>query len=81
MSTLEVDWGHFPSEADKAWAERIIAEDPHLTFHLRQLMDDAALCELMGKASLAVVREKFDLRVRNERSQGLCEGARCFYRR
>jgi len=150
VSTLEVDWGHFPSEADKAWAERIIAEDPRitlwrglghadliqrmrqahvfvsttfadpfnntileamgtqlpiigsqvsslpevvqhgrngwllqvegrqsdaiaddLTFHLRQLMDDAALCELMGKASLAVVREKFDLRVRNEKIAGV----------
>ncbi|MBK7271091.1 MAG: glycosyltransferase family 4 protein [Flavobacteriales bacterium] len=145
VSTLEVDWGHFPSDEDKAWAERTIAEDPRITLwrglghadliqrmrqaHVfvsttfadpfnntileamgtqlpiigsqvsslpevvqhgrngwllpvedldsdtiaddlahrrRQLMDDAELRERMGRASLAVVREKFDLRVRNE---------------
>jgi len=144
VSTLEVDWGVFPNEADIAFAERTIASDPRITLHrglghaallqqmrkadvfasttfadpfnntvleamgaqvpvissrissipeivqdgrngwllevtdrpsdaiaeelaqrLRSLMDDPALLKRMGAESLAVVREKFDLRVRN----------------
>lgn len=34
---------------------------------LRQLMDDDALLQRMGDRSLAITREKFDLRVRNRR--------------
>lgn len=39
----------------------------HIGVRLRQLMDDPALLARMGAESLAVVREKFDLRVRNQR--------------
>ncbi len=35
--------------------------------HLRNLIDDSALYERMCAGSLAIVREKFDLRVRNQR--------------
>jgi glycosyltransferase involved in cell wall biosynthesis len=144
VSTLEVDWGVVPNEADIAYAERTIASDPRITLHrglghaallqqmrkadvfasttfadpfnntvleamgaqlpvissrissipeivqdgrngwllevtdrssdaiaeelaqrLRSLMDDPSLLKHMGAESLAVVREKFDLRVRN----------------
>lgn len=146
VSSLEVDWGVFPTDADRQWAERTIAEDARITLHrglphhellqlmrradvfvsttfadpfnntileamgaqlpvigsrisslpeivqhdrngwllevegrdsdsiaddivlhLRRLMDDAALLLRMGDASLEVVREKFDIRVRNAR--------------
>jgi glycosyltransferase involved in cell wall biosynthesis len=40
-----------------------IAEE--LAQRLRSLMDDPSLLKHMGAESLAVVREKFDLRVRN----------------
>lgn len=154
VSSLEVDWGVFPSADDIAWAERTIAEDPRITLHrglphagllqlmrkahvfvsttfsdpfnntileamgaqlpvicsatsslpevvqegrngwllpvadvpsdtiadrigdhLRQLMDDPALLARMGEESLAVVREKFDLRVRNQRLMDLYDRA------
>jgi glycosyltransferase involved in cell wall biosynthesis len=144
VSTLEVDWGVIPLQADIAFAERTIAADPRITLYrglghaallqqmrradvfasttfadpfnntvleamgsqlpvissrissipeivqdgrngwlldvaerssdeiaeelaqrLRALMDDRALLQRMGAESLAVVRGKFDIRVRN----------------
>lgn len=35
ISTLEVDWGVFPEPAVVTWAEKTIAEDPHITLHRR----------------------------------------------
>jgi glycosyltransferase involved in cell wall biosynthesis len=154
VSTLEVDWGVFPSADDIAWAERTIADDPRITLHrglpharllqlmrrahvfvsttfsdpfnntvleamgaqlpvissrissipeivqdgrngwllpvenrpsdgiaeeiaqrLMQLLDDAALYRRMCGESLAVVREKFDLRVRNARIKAIYDKA------
>lgn len=43
--------------------------------HLRRLMDDPALWSRMSGESLAVVREKFDLRVRNRRLAELYDRA------
>ena len=42
-----------------------IADD--IVEHLHRLMDDAGLLRTMSDASFAVVREKFDIRIRNER--------------
>jgi glycosyltransferase involved in cell wall biosynthesis len=39
--------------------------------HLGRLMDDPALLKRMGQRSLAITREKFDLRVRNEKIRAL----------
>ena len=154
VSTLEVDWGVFPTREDIAWAERTIADDPRITLHrglphadllqlmrkahvftsttfsdsfnntvleamgaqlpvissdvssipeivaherngwllpvtdrpsdeiaddiaerLKQLMEDPALYRRMSAESLAVTREKFDLRVRNERLLAIYEQA------
>lgn len=50
-----------------------IADD--LVVRLRCLMDDQALRRRMGDESLAVVRERFDLRVRNARLQALYDAA------
>ena len=154
VSTLEVDWGVFPTAEEIAWAERTIADDPRITLHrglphagllqlmrqshvfvsttfsdpfnntvleamgaqlpvissqvssipeivahgrngwllpvterasdeiavdiadhLRKLMDDPALHQRMAGESLAVVRERFDLRVRNARLQTIYDQA------
>jgi len=154
VSTLEVDWGVFPSAEDIAWAERTIADDPRITLHrglphgellqlmrrahvftsttfsdpfnntvleamgaqlpvissdvssipeivahgrngwlvpvagrpgdaiadeikdhLRRLMDDPGLYHRMSAESLAVTREKFDLRVRNARLTAIYDKA------
>lgn len=45
-----------------------------LAHRLRLLMDDPALLQRMGAASLAVVRERFDLRVRNAALRKLYDG-------
>lgn len=50
-----------------------IADD--IAAHLRVLMDDPARLRLMGGESLAVVRAKFDLRVRNARLTELYDAA------
>lgn len=50
-----------------------IADD--IAAHLRQLMDDPALWMRMCSRSLAITREKFDLRVRNRRIAALYDGA------
>lgn len=42
---------------------------------LRRLMDDTALLQRMGDESLAVVRDRFDLRVRNARLAGIYDAA------
>jgi len=45
-----------------------------LAGRLRQLMDDPVLLQRMGGESLAVVRERFDLRVRNAALRKLYDG-------
>jgi glycosyltransferase involved in cell wall biosynthesis len=45
-----------------------------LAGRLRQLMDDPVLLQRMGAESLAVVRERFDLRVRNAALRKLYDG-------
>ena len=50
-----------------------IADD--ITGHLRQLMNDPALLQRMCQRSLAITREKFDLRVRNRRMVELYDKA------
>ncbi|MBL7965281.1 MAG: glycosyltransferase family 4 protein [Flavobacteriales bacterium] len=49
-----------------------IAED--ISAHLRKLIDDSMMRAHMSKASLDVVRERFDLRVRNARLKELYDG-------
>ena len=51
-STLEVDWGVFPTAGDMAWAERTIAEDPRIT--LRRGVPHGELLQLMRKAHVFV---------------------------
>ena len=50
-----------------------IADD--LAAHLRRFMDDAGLLQRMGRSSFEVVREKFDIRVRNKRIAELYDQA------
>ncbi|HNM71404.1 MAG TPA: hypothetical protein PKG57_17235, partial [Flavobacteriales bacterium] len=50
-----------------------IADD--IAERLKQLMEDPALYRRMSAESLAVTREKFDLRVRNERLLAIYEQA------
>lgn len=46
-----------------------------ITSHLRTMMDDATLLQRLGDASLQVVRERFDLRVRNARLKEIYDKA------
>jgi glycosyltransferase involved in cell wall biosynthesis len=45
ISTLETDWGLCPMPAEKAWAERTIADDPRITL-LRQLSHEQVIARM-----------------------------------
>lgn len=52
VSTLEIDWGVFPSAEEVAWAERLIADDPRITLH--RGVPHARLLQLMRRAHVFV---------------------------
>jgi glycosyltransferase involved in cell wall biosynthesis len=52
ISTLEVDWGIFPSTEEVAWVRRTIAEHPRITLHSR--LPHAALIARMRAADIFV---------------------------
>jgi glycosyltransferase involved in cell wall biosynthesis len=52
VSTLEVDWGVFPTQEEITWAERTIQEDTRITLH--RGVPHGRLLQLMRKAHLFV---------------------------
>ncbi len=52
VSTLEVDWGVFPTQEEIAWAERTIHDDPRISLH--RGVPHARLLQLMRRAHLFV---------------------------